>query len=136
VKVAADTSVIVASFASWHEHHALAFAAISRVDAVIVHCLLETYSVLTRLPAPHRMSPEIVSLYLDKSFDEHDVFALPAAEQQTLVGECVARGLAGGAVYDALIAATCAHSSLKLLTLDQRARQTYALFGVDHELLA
>lgn len=136
MNVAADTSVIVASFASWHEHHALAFSAVGRVDTLIAHCLLETYSVLTRMPAPHRMSPDIVALYLDKNFDKTEVVALPAAEQRTLVGECVARGLAAGAVYDALIAATCAHAGLKLLTLDGRARQTYALFGVDHELLA
>jgi predicted nucleic acid-binding protein len=54
VKVTADTSVFVAAFASWHEKHALALAAVQAVDVVIAHCLVETYSVLTRLPTPHR----------------------------------------------------------------------------------
>ena len=136
MKIAADTSVLVASFASWHEHHDIAFAAIGRVDALVAHCLLETYSVLTRLPAPHRMTPDVVASFLDQSFSSHAVFALPAPEQQKLIGTCVKQGLAGGAVYDALIAATCTHAGLKLLTLDSRARQTYAVLGADHELLA
>ena len=135
MKTAADTSVLVASFASWHEHHELAFAAMGRIDAVLAHCLLETYSVLTRLPAPHRMTPGVVASFLDRSFRGRAAFALPAAEQQRLVATCAARGLAGGAVTDALIAATCAHAGLKLLTLDSRALPAYAMLGVDHELL-
>ena len=135
MKVTADTSVIVASFASWHEHHTTAFAAMGRVDAIIAHCLLETYSVLTRLPAPHRMTPVVVSKYLHLGFGRHAVAALSAAEQRQLVATCAAQGVLGGAVYDAVIAATCASAGLTLLTLDARARQTYAVLGVDHELL-
>lgn len=136
MNIAADTSVLVAAFASWHEQHELAFAAIRRVNAMVAHCLIETYSVLTRLPAPHRMTPGVVASYLQRSFDRHAVFILPAAEQRTLIGVCSARGLAGGAIYDALIAATCAHEDLLLLTLDVRARQTYAALAAQHELLA
>lgn len=136
MKIAADTSVLVASFASWHENHGVAAAAVARVDAIVAHCLLETFSVLTRLPAPHRMTPPVVATFLDKSFGDHPVFALPATQQRTLVATCVSHGLAGGAIYDALIAATCTHGGLKLLTLDTRARPTYALLGVEHEMLA
>ena len=78
MKIAADTSVLVASFATWHEHHDVAFAAVGRVDIVIAHCLLETFSVLTRLPAPHRMTADVVATYLESSFGKHDVVALPA----------------------------------------------------------
>lgn len=131
----ADTSVLVAAFASWHQHHDVAFAALARVDAVVTHCLLETYSVLTRLPAPHRMSADVVATYLDRTFGRHEPVALAASEQQALVSLCVAQGISGGSVYDALIAATCARANLKLLTLDARARQTYALLGTEHQLL-
>jgi predicted nucleic acid-binding protein len=136
VKIAADTSVLVAAFASWHEQHELAFAAIRRVNAMVAHCLVETYSVLTRLPAPHRMTPDVVASYLDRSFDALPVFALSASEQRKLVGVCSARGLAGGAIYDALIAAACVHADLSLLTLDVRARPTYSALAAEHELLA
>ena len=136
MRTTADTSVLVAAFASWHEHHRVAFAAVGRVDVVVAHCLVETYSVLTRLPAPHRMTPDVVSEYLNRTFARHAVVALPAAEQRKLIGTCATHNLAGGAVYDAVIAATCAHSRLVLLTLDARARQTYSIMGVDHELVA
>ena len=136
MKVAADTSVLVAAFASWHERHDVAFAAVGHADALVAHCLLETYSVLTRLPSPHRMLPDVVATYLDRSFGRHAVFGLPALDQRKLVATCVTQGLSGGSIYDALIAATCTRFGLKLLTLDGRARQTYAALGVDHELLA
>lgn len=136
MRLTADTSVLVAAFASWHEHHDLAFAAIGRLDAVVAHCLLETYSVLTRLPAPHRMVADVVASYLDQTFGRHEAVALLGSEQQSLVGACVVQGIAGGSVYDALIAATCARANLKLLTLDSRARQTYKLLGAEHQLLA
>jgi predicted nucleic acid-binding protein len=136
VTIAADTSVIVAAFASWHEHHDLALDAVGRVDLMIGHCLLETYSVLTRLPAPHRMAPQAVADYLRLAFGRHALAVLPGADQRKLVATCAAEGLAGGAIYDALIAATCRRAGARLLTLDTRARPTYAVLGVEHELLA
>jgi predicted nucleic acid-binding protein len=45
------------------------------------------------------------------------------------------KGVTGGAVYDALIAATVKHAGAKLLTRDRRALRTYQVIGVDHELL-
>lgn len=135
MKTTADTSVLVAAFASWHEHHAVAFSAMGRVDAIVAHCLLEAYSVLTRLPAPHRMTPVVVSKYLALSFGGHVAFALSASKHRGLIARCASEGLIGGAVYDAVIAATCADAGLRLLTLDARARPTYAVLGVNHELL-
>jgi len=136
MKITADTSVLVASFASWHQHHAVALAAVRRVDVVVAHTLLETYSVLTRLPAPHRMTPEVVSKYLDLTFGKHAVTSLSAVAQRELVGTCAAQSLAGGSIYDAVIAATCVAAKLQLLTLDGRARATYSVLGVEHVLLA
>ena len=49
--ITADTSVLVAGFASWHESHAAAREAL-RCARVVAHSLVETYSVLTRLPPP------------------------------------------------------------------------------------
>ena len=129
MKTAADTSVLIAAFASWHEHHALAFTALDRVDAVVAHCLIETYSVLTRLPAPHRMTSDVVASYLEQNFGGYPVFGLPAPELRALISSCSGKGLSGGAIYDALIAATCVHADLALLTLDARARPTYAAIG-------
>jgi predicted nucleic acid-binding protein len=53
---------MVAAVCTWHEHHAAAAAEIEgRLErqeqlAVPAPALVETYAVLTRLPAPHRVS--------------------------------------------------------------------------------
>lgn len=135
MKTTADTSVIVASFASWHEHHAMAAVAIARIDLVLTHCLVETYSVLTRLPAPHRVEAETVSTYLRLAFGEMPSVGLPATEQRKLIETCARAKIIGGSVYDALIAAAAVRAKANLLTLDGRARLTYAAFGTAHELV-
>lgn len=95
-----------------------------------------TVDTSTRLPAPHRMTPLVVSKYLSLSYGKHPIVALSPPKHRDLIVQCAADGVSGGAVYDALIAATCAQEGLRLLTLDGRARQTYSALGVEHELLA
>jgi predicted nucleic acid-binding protein len=135
VKFATDTSVIVASFASWHESHEIGRQAVARAEVVIAHCLLETYSVLTRLPAPHRATAEAIAEYFRTAFAKLPVLALAGSEHRKLLATCIAKGVVGGAIYDAVIAATCTKAGVKLVTLDARARATYVAIGVTHELL-
>lgn len=54
--IAPDTSVLVAGFATWHEGHEAAVRALNRGVHLIAHAAVETYSVLTRLPPPHRIA--------------------------------------------------------------------------------
>ena len=135
MRTTADTSVIVASFASWHENHAAAVAAIARVDLILTHCLIETYSVLTRLPAPHRVDAETVATYLRLAFGSHAVAGLTAGEQRKLIETCAHSRIVGSAIYDAMIAAAAVRAKAKLLTLDTRARGAYAALGAQHELV-
>jgi predicted nucleic acid-binding protein len=135
VTVTADTSVLVASLASWHQHHEVAFAAAGRLDGVIAHSLLETYSVLTRMPAPHRMSAAIVARLLEATFEHLPILGLAPNEHRKLIMTCAALGIGGGSIYDAMIAASCARAKATLLTLDARAHATYAALKIDHELL-
>jgi hypothetical protein len=67
---AADTSLVVAAFASWHESHAAARRALDGGLRLIEHCALETYSVLTRLPPPHRTSGKVVRDFLTARFPQ------------------------------------------------------------------
>lgn len=128
-RVAPDTSVIVASFASWHEHHGVAREALDEGAALIAHCALETYSVLTRLPAPHRVTADAAATYLRLRFTSEPLI-LPASVHRTLVETLAKEGISGGAVYDALVAKTAAHHHVELVTLDVRAEATYARGGV------
>lgn len=132
---AVDTSVAVAAFASWHEHHDRARAALDNGARLIDHCALETYSVLTRLPPPHRSSGEVVRDFLRLRFTE-PYLRLDARAHKEFVLELPERGIVGGATYDALVAATAVAHSANLITCDRRAAPTYESFGTRVVLLA
>jgi len=129
-----DTSVVVAAFASWHESHEQALAALGRQPRLAGQVALEAYSVLTRLPAPHRAAPSVVSDFLTTNFKEPVVVLSPEAFGD-LISELAQAGIAGGAAYDALVAATARQTGATLLTLDQRARPTYDRLGVSVEFI-
>jgi predicted nucleic acid-binding protein len=105
----------------------------SRVRAVPAHVLLESYSVLTRLPAPHRIDERTAAESLAGL--ALDVLALPAKQHLAIIRDLSAAGIRGGAVYDGLVAATVRHHGGRLLTLDRRARATYDVVGVPYEVL-
>ena len=132
--IAVDTSVVVAGFASWHEAHAAARAALSRSPRLPAHVALESYSVLTRLPPPHRFSPTIVGELLAARFPELPL-TLPAKQQRSLIAFAIEAGVTGGAIYDALVAATARHAGATLLTRDRRAIPIYEILGVDFEFV-
>jgi predicted nucleic acid-binding protein len=132
--IAVDTSVVVAAFASWHEGHASAVAVLARGPRVPAHVLVETFSVLTRLPAPHRAPAHLVAAFLAERFAEAPL-QLPPRAHLRLVEEAATSGLAGGAIYDALIAATARHARARLLTRDRRAAATYDRLRAEYELI-
>jgi len=132
--IALDTSVVVAAFASWHEAHAQAVAQLVRQPRLPAHVALETYSVLTRLPPPHRAPAEIVDAFLSATFP-HPTLSLPGGAQRALVKLAARVGLTGGAIYDLLIGATAKQARATLLTRDRRALAAYEAVGVSFELL-
>jgi predicted nucleic acid-binding protein len=132
--IATDTSVAVAAFASWHERHEQARHALGDNARLVAHCAIETYSVLTRLPVPHRAPGALVEEFLDLQFpDPH--LTLPARQQRRLLRRFVELGLSGGAVYDALVALTAAHAGAELVTCDRRALDVYERCGVKTRML-
>jgi len=67
---AADTSLVVAAFASWYENHETARRALDGGVRLIEHCALEAYSVLTRLLPPHRSPGAVVRDFVRTRFPE------------------------------------------------------------------
>ena len=126
---AADTSAVVAAFASWHETHEPARRALDGGLDLIEHCALETYSVLTRLPPPHRVSGEIVRDFLAARF-RRPFLRLSREAHKAFVLALPDRGIAGGATYDALVAATAGACGAELVTCDRRALVIYERYGV------
>jgi predicted nucleic acid-binding protein len=132
--IAVDTSVVVAAFASWHEGHRTAALALARSPRVPGHVLIETYSVLTRLPPPHRAPPGIVAAFLAERFPEAPLTLAPRAYVR-LISQAAEADITGGGLYDALIAATVVQARARLLTRDRRAATTYERIGIEYELL-
>lgn len=131
---AADTSLVVALFASWHEAHDVARAAVPEDVRLPAHVLLESYSVLTRLPPPHRAPAGVVERFLARRFPG-EVLLLPGDHHRTLAITLADGGITGGAVYDALVAATARHAGATLLTRDRRATRTYEAVGVRYRFV-
>lgn len=131
---AADTSLVVAAFASWHEDHEVARRALDGGLRLIEHCALETYSVLTRLPPPHRASGVVVRDFIQARFSGPFLRLSAAAYKEFLLGLPEA-GVTGGAGYDALVAATAAYCGSDLVTCDRRASPVYERYGVRFRLL-
>jgi len=131
---AADSSLIIAAFASWHEKHDAARQALDAGIRIVEHCALETYSVLTRLPAPHRASGEVVRDFLRARLEQPALRLSIKAHREFLMS-LPERGVAGGAVYDALVAATAAEHQAELLSCDRRASATYERYGIRFEVL-
>ena len=133
-RLTCDTSVLVPALVSWHDDHDVTRRAVlGGVHHLPAHVLLESYSVLTRLPAPHRISPEDAAAAIARL--PMAVVSLPGEEHTRLVAELGHARLRGGATYDALIAATARHHDLRLLTRDRRARATYDVFGAEYTVL-
>ena len=131
---AADTSVVIAAFASWHESHEPARRALDGGLRLIEHCALETYSVLTRLPPPHRTSGEVVREFLAARFPQPLLRLSAQAYRNFMVG-LPDHGVTGGAVYDALVAATAADCGAELVTCDRRALPVYERYGIRLQLI-
>jgi predicted nucleic acid-binding protein len=130
-----DTSVAVALVVADHEHHRATVDAVGgRRVGLAGHAAFETFSVLTRLPPPLRRTPRAVDQMLAQGFPASRF--LDAASAQDLLGRLWQLGIAGGAVYDALVGAVAVQHRLPLATRDRRAISTYRALDVDIEMLA
>jgi predicted nucleic acid-binding protein len=132
--ITCDTSVLVAAFARWHADHAAAAAAIQKVDAIIDHVAVETYSVLTRLPPPQRIPAQVVTTFLARRFPA-SVPRLPLVASTDALTTAERSAIIGGAIYDLIVALSAHRGGARLLSLDRRAVSTYNAAGVAYELL-
>jgi predicted nucleic acid-binding protein len=129
-----DTSVAVALVVAGHEHHQATRKAVGgRSCALSGHAAFETFSVLTRLPPPNRRTPRAVARLLAHNFPNSRFLSAHGAEQ--LHARMAELGIAGGAVYDALVAAAAAEHGITLATRDRRAAYTYRVLDIDFELI-
>jgi len=126
--LALDTSVAVPLLVQTHRAHASVVRWwAGREIALSGHAVAETYSVLTRLPGDVRVAPADAARLLRARFVAHlQLKPRTAARLPEILGE---RGIAGGAVYDALVALAAVEHDAVLATRDARASATYEAIG-------
>jgi toxin FitB len=129
VTVAVDTSVAVPLLVRSHLDHASVVRWWSGQElALSGHALIETYSVLTRLPGDARLAPADAARLLNARFPSP--LMLSGSLSRKLPDTLSRLGIAGGAVYDALVALAAREHGAALATRDARARGTYDAVGV------
>jgi predicted nucleic acid-binding protein len=130
---AVDSSLLIPAVAPWHAQHARADEALGQTTnlRMIGHVLLETYSWLTR---NRPLTPAPVAARLLRTLPGPALVLSPEGHVRVLE-LAASRGIAGGAIYDALIAATARDADALLLSRDERAARTYEAIGVHFELV-
>lgn len=91
--------------------------------------------MLTRLPPPHRVAPELVREFLAARFPQ-PFLRLGEPSFREFVSGLADHGVSGGGVYDALVAATAAAQGAELLTCDRRALPIYERYALSVKLIA
>lgn len=130
-----DTSVMVAGLVANHEFHGLArphvaAAASGRVPGIV---LAETWAALRR--APWNLDVRTVAAALAPWGDESRIAGTPPSAYSEALRTGPSLNL-GGNVHDLLIALTCRHHGLPLVTLDRRQSTLAAgIAGLDASLL-
>ena len=136
IRIALDTSVAIPLLVRQHRAHRAVhgwLADRAMAPTLCGHAIAETYSVLTRLPGDLAVSPDIAVRVLASWFP--DPLPLSARVWSRLPATLAAADIAGGAVYDALVAISARENRLPLATRDSRARQTYERLGVAVEIV-
>lgn len=132
--LALDTSAAVPYLLRSHTaHDAVRQHVGHRQPTLTGHSLVETYSVLSRLPGDARVDPADAVRLIDANFGEPALIESDTARR--LPALLATRGIAGGAVYDALVALAASRAQLPLMTRDRRAAATYAVLAAEIELV-
>src|ERR1700744_761787 len=127
--IAVDTSVAVPLLVRSHQHHAQVVRWWDGQELSLSgHALAETYSVLTRLPGDARLAADDAARLLDARFATPLVLSAGHAREGHATLSRI--GIAGGAVYDGLVALAAKEHGVPLATRDARARGTYDAVGV------
>lgn len=130
-----DTSAAIAFMMPDMHGHAATMAALRTLRRGLAgHAATETYSVLTRLPPPARLTPSAALTGIEHNFPE--TIALSSEGSRSALSRLRSAGIAGGAVYDGLVALAAQEAGLPLFTRDRRAMTTYAALGAELIVIA
>jgi predicted nucleic acid-binding protein len=123
---ALDATVAVAALVSWHERHE---AAASAVDAALARkalilpapALVESYAILTSLPARHRLAYADAFHLLRSSFGSAKVAGGRTSGTWSLLRQLSVDGIGGAESQDALIVDVARDAGAKRLLTFRKA---------------
>lgn len=127
MRVALDTSVVLAGVLAWHEHHRPTLALLQDVlpkGHVVLPApvLVEAYALLTSLPGGARLAPDVAQRVLDGTFrGQASVVGVTDPEVWWFLEESAKAGARGPATFEAQVAACALKGrATHLATLDER----------------
>ena len=139
-----DTSVLVAALVRSHPAHPRCLPWLGRALAgelelvLAAHSLAELHAILTSLPVKPRISPRTARALAEENrlrprpIGIAEVIALDVEDYLVVLGAAADRGIAGGAVYHALIARAAELAEVdELVTLDPEDFRRVWASGVD-----
>ena len=130
-----DTSAAMALVNPGHAHRqAVAKRVRGHRLGLAGHAAYETYSVLSRLPPPHRISAAAARGLIEANFPA--TRHLDPDQASSALSVLATAGVAAGAVYDGLVALAALAADQLLISCDQRALTTYRAVGVRFEILS
>ncbi|MBD1857878.1 PIN domain-containing protein [Leptolyngbya boryana CZ1] len=122
VKVLFDTNIIVAALSEAHEMHDRARPWLEQVQIdrtiegfISTHSFAESYSILTRLPPPYRISPANAERLLSEDLTQFTRISLTAEDYQAVLRKVVQMNISGGGIYDTLIAYAALKANVDML---------------------
>jgi predicted nucleic acid-binding protein len=121
VRLTLDSNCLVAAVLPWHEHHQATRASLRgfarrRAEVVLAaHSLVEASAVLTRLPGNQKLSSLDALAVLEANWGGCETVALTAEEHWSFLRHSAQAGIAGGLLYDALLAACARKARVDLL---------------------
>lgn len=124
--IAADATVTVAAVIAWHERHKEAAAAIETAlarKALILpaQVLVESYAILTRLPAQHRLTHADAFHLLRSSFSAARVTGPRTRDTWSAIRRWSVVPIGGNETYDAMIIDAAREAGAKMLLTFRRA---------------
>ena len=135
--IGADATILVASVIAWHERHRAASAAIeaalARKSLVIpAPALIETYAILTRLPAQHRLPHADAFHLLRSSFSSARIASPKTRDAWSALRRWSVGGIGGTDAHDAQIVEIAKDAGAKLLLSFRRVElERLAIAGIE-----
>lgn len=124
--VAADATVTIAAVIGWHERHKEAGAAIEAAlarKALVLPAavLVESYAILTRLPAQHRLAHADAFHLLRSSYATAQIAGLRTRDTWSLIRRWSVDSIGGSDAYDAMLIDAARQAGAKMLLTFRRA---------------